>query len=143
MEYLYAGANNMDYPDVIIADLRHALERAEREHRSLEWIITTAGYDWSAYTLYEELSAVDLDSLTPQERASHVVTVYHVTIELLDTYDLLVALDGDRLAPSRSVPQAQTQPQSRRLQSPRRRPRPRCRRAFRRMISRPLPANAG
>ena len=91
------GANYMDYPDVTLADLRHALERAVRESRSLEWIITSAGYDWSGYAFYAELDAVDLDSLTPQDRASHVATVHAVTVELLDTHDFLVALGGDRL----------------------------------------------
>ena len=89
------GVQNLDYPDVT-CHRSQTCSRGIRDYRSLEWLFTRAGYYWSGYELYAELDAIDLDSLSLQERDSHVTTVRHVTIELLDTYDLLVTLGGAR-----------------------------------------------
>ena len=92
-----AGADAMDYSDHIIADPRQALERAEREHCSLEQLLTRADSDWSGFVPYQELNAVDIDTLSAAGRACHVFDAQYLAKEILDTYDVLVALGGDRL----------------------------------------------
>ena len=73
--------------------------------------------DWSGFTGYKAHSTVDLEALTAESLASHVFNVLLSAFSILDCYDMLVALGGERLdlgrasgADSAAAPEAVASP---------------------------------
>ena len=90
--FLPAGDITVDY-------CRRALAHAEREHWSLERLLTGPEYDYLfGFDGYRERSMEDLATVPPDDKASCVFDLQACAFSVLDYHDLLMALGGDRLA---------------------------------------------
>ena len=95
------GADVISLPaeDVTVDYCRRALAHAEREHWSLERLLTGPEYDYLfGFDGYRERSMEDLATVPPDDKASFVFELQFCAFSVLDYHDLLMALGGDRLA---------------------------------------------
>ena len=95
------GADVISLPaeDVTVDYCRRALAHAEREHWSLERLLTGPEYDYLfGFDGYRERSMEDLATVPPDDKASCVFDLQVCAFSVLDYHDLLMALGGDRLA---------------------------------------------
>ena len=95
------GADIINLPaeDITVDYCRRALAHAEREHWSLERLLTGPEYDYLfGFDGYRERSMEDLATVPPDDKASFVFELQFCAFSVLDYHDLLMALGGDRLA---------------------------------------------
>ena len=95
------GADVISLPaeDITVDYCRRALAHAEREHWSLERLLTGPEYDYLfGFDGYRERSMKDLATVPPDDKASFVFELQFCAFSVLDYHDLLMALGGDRLA---------------------------------------------